>query len=30
MKAAGPIGVVIDKTRGRDRESRAFSRLAKN
>jgi hypothetical protein len=30
MKGAGPIGVVTDKTRGRDRESGGFSRLAKN
>ena len=29
MKAAGPIGVVIDKTRGSDRESGGFSPLPK-
>ena len=29
MKAAGPIGVVIDKIRGRDRGSGGFSPLAK-
>ena len=29
MKAAGPIGVVIDKIRGHDRGSGGFSPLAK-